>query len=102
QKIVPVSHITSNITCFIIMVSSKEIILAAKYWSTMKLVTYLQEEHDHLGVIINGQLYSLEQLHRELPNNMSMFLNSWDDYLPLVPAAEWLIKEGNTDVIAPP
>ncbi len=65
----------------------------------MKLVTYLQEGHDHLGVIIDGKLYSMDQLHQELPNNMSMFLNYWDDYFPLAQAGELLIKEGNRNVI---
>ena len=34
----------------------------------MKLVTYLKEEREQLGVLINGMLYDMEVLHPELPN----------------------------------
>ena len=44
----------------------------------MKLVTYLKEERDQLGVLINNMIYDMEVLHPELPGSMSMFLNYWD------------------------
>jgi fumarylacetoacetate (FAA) hydrolase len=45
----------------------------------MKLISYLYEEHDYLGVLVDSKIYSMDQLHPDLPNNMSMFLNYWDE-----------------------
>jgi len=41
----------------------------------MKLVCYLEEERDRLGVLINEVVYDMEVLHPDLPTSMSMFLN---------------------------
>ena len=46
----------------------------------MKLVTYLKEEREQLGVLINGMLYDMEVLHPELPNSMNMMLNYWEEF----------------------
>ena len=54
----------------------------------MKLITYRNEEHEQLGALIEGQVYAMDQLHPELPNSMNLFLNYWDDYLPIAQAAE--------------
>lgn len=61
----------------------------------MKLITYRYEEHEQLGILIDDQVYALDQLHPELPNSMNLFLNYWDDYLPFAQAAERSIREGN-------
>ena len=60
----------------------------------MKFVSYAQEGHDRLAVYIDGYLYDMESLHPELPANMSMFLNDWNDFLPMVEGGEILVKEG--------
>lgn len=60
----------------------------------MKLISYLYEEHDYLGVLIDGKIYSMDQLHPDLPNNMSMFLNYWDEFLPAALSGLDAIKEG--------
>lgn len=60
----------------------------------MKLVTYLKDGHDQLALVINGQLYDTDTLHPDLPISMAMFLNYWDDVLPVALAAEAKIKEG--------
>ena len=60
----------------------------------MKFVSYLEEGHDRLAAYIDGYLYNMEQLHPELPQNMSMFLNYWDDFLPMAQGGEILVKEG--------
>ena len=60
----------------------------------MKLVTYLKDEHDHLGVLINDVVYDMEVLHPDLPNNMSMFLNYWEDAYPIALAGELMLREG--------
>lgn len=60
----------------------------------MKLVSYLHDEREHVGVIINDTVYALDVLHPDLPNNMSMLLNYWEESLPIVQAGELLLREG--------
>ncbi|MBN9296384.1 MAG: fumarylacetoacetate hydrolase family protein [Filimonas sp.] len=60
----------------------------------MKLVSYLEEGHDQLAILVDGYLYNLGNLHPELPGSMSMLLNYWEDSLPLVLSVEQSIKEG--------
>lgn len=64
----------------------------------MKLLSYLKEEREQLGVLINGRVYDMEVLHPDLPNSMNLFLNYWDDYFPIAQAGELLIKEGKRSV----
>lgn len=60
----------------------------------MKLVSYLKEEHEQLGVLINDIIYDMDVLHPDLPNSMNMFLNYWEDAYPVAQAGELLLKEG--------
>ncbi len=60
----------------------------------MKLVTYLNEGREQLGVLINDMVYDMEVLHPDLPNTMNMFLNYWEDSYPIALAGELLLKEG--------
>lgn len=78
----------------------------------MKLVTFLHAGHDHLGMVVNDNIYAMDALHNDLPNTMAMFLNFWDEFLPMAKAAEQKIKDGlvrnvlaspleNADLFAP-
>lgn len=60
----------------------------------MKLVSYIRAEREQLGVLINDLVYDMEILHPDLPGTMSMFLNYWEDALPIAQAGELLLKEG--------
>ena len=60
----------------------------------MKLVTYVKEEREQLGVLINDTIYDMEVLHPDLPNSMNLFLNYWEEYFPVAQAGELLLKEG--------
>lgn len=60
----------------------------------MKLVSYLKEEHDQLAVLVDGLLYDMEDLHPDLPNSMSMFLNYWEDAFPMAQGGVMMIEEG--------
>lgn len=60
----------------------------------MKLVTYLKNEHDQLALLVDGMLYDTDMLHPDMPISMAMFLNYWDDVMPLAKALEQRIKEG--------
>ena len=35
----------------------------------MKLVTYLKDGHDQLGIVVDGNIYAMDALHRDLPNH---------------------------------
>jgi fumarylacetoacetate (FAA) hydrolase len=61
----------------------------------MKLISYLKEEHEQLGVLINEMIYDMEVLHPDLPNSMNMFLNYWEDSFPVAQAGELMLKEGS-------
>ncbi|MDB5202049.1 MAG: fumarylacetoacetate hydrolase family protein [Ferruginibacter sp.] len=60
----------------------------------MKLVTYLKEDRDQLAILVNDLLYDTDMLHPDLPVSMALFLNYWDDVMPLARAVEQRIKEG--------
>jgi len=66
----------------------------------MKLVTYIKDEHEQLALLYNGLLYDTDQLHPDLPISMSMFLNYWDDVMPLALAVEQRLKDGFGRTIA--
>jgi fumarylacetoacetate (FAA) hydrolase len=61
----------------------------------MKLITYQHDGHEQLGTLIDGYVYAMDQLHPDLPNSMNLFLNYWDDFLPIAQAGEKAIREGN-------
>lgn len=60
----------------------------------MKLVTYLHEGHDRLGIVVDGNIYAMDALHNDLPNTMAMYLNFWDEFMPMAKTVEQKIKDG--------
>ena len=60
----------------------------------MKLVTYLKEEHEQLGVLVNGLVHDIDRIHPDIPNTMNMFLNYWDELVPIVHAGVISIEAG--------
>jgi fumarylacetoacetate (FAA) hydrolase len=60
----------------------------------MKLVSYLQDEQDRLGVVVDDMVYDMETLHPDLPNSMGLFLNFWEDAYPVAQAGVEFIKSG--------
>jgi len=60
----------------------------------MKFVSYLKEGQDQLAAYIDGYLFDTEFLHPDLPNNMSVFLNYWEDALPMAQGGEIMVREG--------
>lgn len=60
----------------------------------MKLVSYLKEEHEQLGVVVDGTVYDIDTLHPDLPTSMNMFLSYWEDYLPVALAGLNSLEEG--------
>lgn len=61
----------------------------------MQLVTYLKDEHPQLAILVNDVLYDTDSLHPDLPVSMNMFLNYWDDVMPIAKAVEQRIKDGS-------
>lgn len=60
----------------------------------MRLVSYLKDEHDSLGIVVDDRVYNMEVLHPDLPHTMGMFLNYWEDSLPMALGGIELINEG--------
>lgn len=65
----------------------------------MKLVTFLKDDNEQLGLLVDGKIYDTDSLHPDLPISMTMFLNYWDAVYPLALAAEKRLMEGNMKVI---
>lgn len=61
----------------------------------MKLVSYLYNEHEQLGMLVDDRIYHMEMIHPELPNSMGMFLNYWDDYFDVAYRGQQAILAGN-------
>lgn len=60
----------------------------------MKIVSYRQETHDQLAVLLDGRIYDMETLHPDLPGSMGMFLTYWEDALPMALHGVELIRDG--------
>jgi fumarylacetoacetate (FAA) hydrolase len=61
----------------------------------MKLVTYLKNgEEQQLAMVVNGILYDMDALHPDLPVSMAMFLNYWEDVMPMARICEQRILDG--------
>jgi fumarylacetoacetate (FAA) hydrolase len=61
----------------------------------MKLITYLKNgEEQQLAMVVNGVLYDMDALHPDLPVSMAMFLNYWDDVMPMARICEQRILDG--------
>ena len=63
----------------------------------MKLVSYLRDGHDQLALLYDDLLYNMEHLHPDLPNNMSMFLQYWEDACQMALGGEIMIADGKID-----
>lgn len=60
----------------------------------MKLVSYLRDGMDQLALLVDGRVYDTDEVHTELPGNMELFLNLWEEVVDLAREADRLIKEG--------
>lgn len=60
----------------------------------MKIVSYLREGHDRLAILVDGLFYDMEVLHPDLPTNMGMFLNYWEESISMARGGELMIREG--------
>lgn len=60
----------------------------------MKLISYLNDGQEQLGVLVDGLVFDMERLHPDLPNTMNMFLQYWDESLPMALGGEIMIREG--------
>jgi len=65
----------------------------------MKLVSYLNEGIDRLALLAGGLLYDMEMLHPDLPNNMGMFLQYWEDAFSMLHGGQLMIEEGKINSV---
>ena len=59
----------------------------------MKLVSYLKDENEQLGILVNGLVFDLDSIHPDAPSSMNLFLNYWDELLPVARAGELAVQE---------
>jgi fumarylacetoacetate (FAA) hydrolase len=64
----------------------------------MKLVSYLKDEHDQLGVLVDDRVFDMDMLHPDLPNTMGMFLHYWEDFILMAQGGVMMIEEGRINV----
>lgn len=62
----------------------------------MKLITYYNPntEEEQLGLVVQNKVYNLNELHKDLPNNMMDFLWGEDETMVLAKAMDAKIKAG--------
>jgi len=60
----------------------------------MKLVSYLKDGHDQLAFLVDNLLFDADLLHPELPSSMNMFLNYWEENMPIATAVNNAILDG--------
>jgi len=63
----------------------------------MKLVSYKTEDREHLGVFVNGHIYNLNSCDKQIPNDMSSFLNDADVLMERALAIDKKIKSGEIE-----
>lgn len=60
----------------------------------MKFVSYLKEDNEQLALLSNGILYDTDRLHPDMPQNMSLMLNYWDELVGLSSAIQQKLDQG--------
>ncbi len=60
----------------------------------MKFVSFINEGHDRMALLVDGLLYEMDALHPDLAPNMSMFLNYWEDSFSMALGGQLMIAEG--------
>jgi len=61
----------------------------------MKLVSFLKNNKEHLGLKVRDHIYSVQALHSDFPATMQDLLNDWKLYFPK-------LKEWNTKILSDP
>ena len=63
----------------------------------MKLASFINDGHDQLALLVNERLFPMDRIHPDLPNNMAMFLQYWEESLPMLQGGQMMIEEGKID-----
>lgn len=67
----------------------------------MKLISFLYEEQDHLGFLVDSNVYPVREVDWNLPDNMQLFLYSWEDVIEHANNFYELIKQGEVKHVKP-
>lgn len=67
----------------------------------MKLISFLHEEQDHLGFLIGNDVYPMRAVDWNLPDNMQLFLYSWEDVFEHAANFYELLKQGEVKHVKP-
>ena len=60
----------------------------------MKLISYIKDGQDQVGVMVKDHIYDMDTLHPDMPNTMSMLLGYWEEVFPVAQAGVQMIEEG--------
>ncbi len=60
----------------------------------MQLISYLHQGQDRLAIVVDDNVYNLDDINSEMPTSMTMMLNYWEDYYPMALAAQNGILNG--------
>src|SRR5258706_16148030 len=60
----------------------------------MKLVSYLKDQQERAGLLVEGRIYSLVALHKDFPLTMHDLLNSWQYHYSLLQQEQTAILNG--------
>lgn len=61
----------------------------------MKLVSYLYDEQEQLGLFFEGHVYNLHSLHKGIPHTMQEFLDQSDEFTERIRPLEAGLKDGS-------
>ncbi len=61
----------------------------------MKLVSYLYEDQEHLGLFLEGHLYNLHSLHKGIPDTMQEFLDGSDEFIERILPVQAGLRDGS-------
>ncbi|MCX2479256.1 fumarylacetoacetate hydrolase family protein [Pedobacter sp. MC2016-15] len=63
----------------------------------MKLVSYITEDREHLGVFVNGHIYNLHSCDKQIPNDMNAFLKDAEVLMERALAIDAKIKSAEIE-----
>jgi fumarylacetoacetate (FAA) hydrolase len=67
----------------------------------MKLISYLHDEQDQLGFLVDDKVYNMREVDWNLPDNMELFLYAWEDIFEHADNFYHLLVQGLVNHVKP-
>lgn len=64
----------------------------------MKLITYKEDNHEQIGVYVEGKIYNMSKIHSGIPNTMIQFLKLGDGAMDAAKEIDKSIKNGEIHI----